>query len=126
MKETLSREELSEQMMSGGQPNDILEHQEKALAESEPFDNLRRDAVALGVKLSISLPLPERGGPRERYYADWLDEESRRQPALDTDIHLWMDLVPLIGRCLEAVANRPGNKIVILDEGLGEIARLSC
>lgn len=101
------------------------------MAEQEPFDALRRDAEAFGVDLSLSLPLPEPGRPEGRYYADWLDEEGRRLaslPALDTDIFLWVDPVQLIRRPLEAVANRdqgPGNDIVVLDENLGEVARLS-
>jgi hypothetical protein len=78
----------------------LLDHQARALAEEEPFDELRRDAGALGVGLSLTLPLPE---PGERYYADWLDEEGRRAPALDTDVFFYCgDPVELIARCLDA------------------------
>lgn len=107
--------------------DELLEQQQKAMAEEEPFDALRRDAEALGVRLSLSLPLPELDRPGERYYADWLDEEGRRQPALDTDINLWTGPIGLIGRSLEAIAGQdePGSDIVVLDENLGEVARLS-
>lgn len=108
--------------------DDLFEHQQKAMAAEEPFDALRRDAEALGVRLFLSLSLPEQGRPGERYYADWLDEEARRQPALDTDIFLWTDPIALIGRSLEAVARQeyePGTKLVVLDEDLTEVARLS-
>lgn len=104
-----------------------LRHQQQAMAEEEPFNVLRRDAEALGARLSLSLPLPVPDRLEERYYADWLDEEGRRQPALDTDILLWEDPVQLISRSLEAVAEQdsPASEIVILDESLGEVARLS-
>lgn len=104
-----------------------LRHQQKAMAEEEPFDALRRDVEALGVRLSLSLPLPKPSRPEERYYADWLDEEGRRQPALDTDILPWVDPVELISRSLEAVAGQgdPSSEIIVLDERLGEVARLS-
>lgn len=106
--------------------NERLQDQQQAMAEEEPFDALRRDAKALGVRLSLSLPPPvlDTG---ERYYADWLDKEGRRQPALDTDIFLWVDPTQLIGRSLEAVAaqDNSGSEIVVLDESLGEVARLS-
>lgn len=71
------------------------------------------------------------GRPEGRYCADWLDEEDRRLaslPALDTDILLWVDPTRLIRRSLEAVADRdhgPSNDVVVLDENLGEVARLS-
>lgn len=106
-----------------------LRHQQKAMSEEEPFDALRCDAEALGVRLSLSLPLPvpDTARPEERYYADWLDEEGRRQPALDTDILPWVDPVELISRSLEAVAGQgdPSSEIIVLDERLGEVARLS-
>ncbi|MGF1472957.1 MAG: hypothetical protein ACFB50_14610 [Rubrobacteraceae bacterium] len=110
--------------------DELLGHKQKAMAAEGPYDAgsaLRRDAEALGVRLFLSLPLPELVGPQVRYYADWLDEEGRRQPALDTDIYLWRDPVRLISRSLEAVAaqDEPRRKIVILDEDLAEVARLS-
>ena len=74
--------------------DELLRQQQRAIAAEEPFDALRRDAEALGVRLSLSLPLPELNRPQGRYYADWLDEEARRQPALDTDIFLWTDPRP--------------------------------
>ena len=107
--------------------DELLRQQQQAMAEEEPFDALRRDAEALGVRLSLSPPLPELNGPQGRYYADWLDEEARRQPALDTDIFLWTDPVHLISRSLQAVAaqDEPRSEIVVLDEDLAEVARLS-
>lgn len=99
--------------------------QETAVAGSEPLDVLRLDAEALGVTLLISLPLPERSRLGELYYADWLDGERRRQPALDTDIYRWVDPISLIYRCLQAVAGSGGDEIVILDQKLAEIARIS-
>lgn len=106
---------------------ELLRHQQRAMAQQEPFDALRRYAEAFGVDLFLSLPLPNPGSKAERYYADWLDEEGRRQPAPDTDIFLWVDPIHLTGRSLEAVAaqDEPRQKIVVLDESLGEVARLS-
>lgn len=105
----------------------LLDHQERAIDEQEPLDALRRDAEALGVRLSIS---PARSGhleagAAERYYADWLDGEGRRQPALDTDIYLWTDPAGLIGRCLQAVSSQPGTRIVVLDDALHSVASIS-
>lgn len=95
------------------------------MAGSEPLDVLRLDAEALGVTLLISLPLPERSRLGELYYADWLDEERHPQPALDTDIYRWVDPISLIYRCLQAVAGSGGDEIVILDQKLAEVARIS-
>jgi hypothetical protein len=98
----------------------LLDHQAGAMAEEEPFDELRRDAEALGVRLSLTLPLPE---PGERYHADWLDEEGRRAPALDTDVFYCGDPVELIARCLDAAVSQK-TRIVVLDEDLETVATI--
>ena len=106
--------------------DELLRQQQKAMAEEELFDTPKRDAEVLGVRFSLSLPLPELDRLQGRYYADWVDEEARRQPALDTDIFLWTDPVHLISRSLQAVAaqDEPRSEIVVLNEDLGEVARL--
>lgn len=122
-----SREKSGEKVPPESSSENVFEHQQQSIAQQEPFDALRRDAEALGVDLFLSLPLPDPGSKEERYYADWLDEEGRRQPALDFDIFLWTDPIGLMGRSLEAIAGQdePRSEIVVLDEHLAEVARLS-
>lgn len=49
----------------------------------------------------------------------------RRQPAFDTDIYQWVDLISLIYQCLRAAVESDGDEIVILDGRLAIVARIS-